>query len=212
MSRNMASKSYNPGNWALGESTHGPLRAPSPPQWAYRQRPEHRSPRRHAEIPPSRRLTKYRKDVQDPLQDSTCIVVPKNYSGPVTLGSSPPVLPYTHCQAIVVRDSHVIEDPLTSHKESSAYIRHGQHFVSRDDRDGGDKTWPSPPTRPQLRRLQTPELEPVADRVSFCACCPRSEAAYQMGRKKMDLQGRSTTSVDRRPSRVEDEVEVTKQC
>lgn len=191
----MASQSYNPGHLALGEATHEILRAPSPPQWACRQRPVQRSPRRHAATLPSKRIPQFRDDVQDSLEDSTRIIVPKNYSGSFPLHSSPQVLPYNHCQAAVGRGSHVIEHPLASQEESSAQIRRGQCFVSREDLDGGVKPRPSPPTRPQLRRLQTPELEPLRNFESFCTCCPRYETAYQLGREKMDLQRKSVTSI-----------------
>lgn len=45
-----------------------------------------------------------------------------------------------------------------------------------------------PPRTPQIRRLKTPELEPLHYSGRFCDCASCGEVRYQKGRAKMDSQ------------------------
>lgn len=55
-------------------------------------------------------------------------------------------------------------------------------------------TEPPPPPTPQIRRLPTPELEPLPCGDGFCDCLWCGEALYGKGREKMDGQREYLTS------------------
>lgn len=148
-------------------------------------------------------------DLQFSLEDKTGIMLAENYSGSFPLQSSAGVSAHSPCQATAGKHSQMIEDSSTSHKELSSHIRCGHDYVCWEDLEDGDKAWPTPPTRPQLRRLQTPELAPVRYHDRFCTCCPKSEIAYQLGREKMDVQRKFVIWM---ALGGEEEVEMTKQC
>ncbi len=52
---------------------------------------------------------------------------------------------------------------------------------------------PTPPSTPRITRLPTPDLEPLAPMLRFCAGCPSGaeEHRYREGRAKMDSQRES---------------------
>lgn len=187
-SRAMNSQSCNQGHLALVQPTQGSLHSQSPTQRTDRQSLMQPSSRRRTSPPQRMRIIKCYNDLQRSLEDTTGIMLAENYSGSFILQSSADVSPHIPCHATVGRCPQVIEDRSKVEKELSVHIRRGQDDVCWEDLEEGDKAWPSPPTRPQLRRLQTPELVPVKNQERFCTCCPKSETAYQFGREKMDVQ------------------------
>lgn len=53
---------------------------------------------------------------------------------------------------------------------------------------GQYKRMEQPQRTPQIRRLRTPDLEPLHDSARFCNCLSCGEVRYQEGRAKMDSQ------------------------
>lgn len=187
----MTSQSCNQGHLALVQPPRGSLHSQSSTQRTDRQSLVQRSSRRRTSTPQRKSVIKTHTDLQRSLEDSTGIMLAEDCSGSFILQSSAEVSPHIPCQATVDRYPQMIEDRTKSYKELSAHTRRGQDDVYWEDLEGEDKAWPSPPTRPQLRRLQTPELAPVKNHERFCTCCPKFESAYYLGREKMDYQRKS---------------------
>lgn len=130
----------------------------------------------------------HHNDTQKSLEDVTDMIMVRDYSCSPVPWPSPEVRVVIPHQVTVDRWAQVHESHSAPQLQMSTKIRDGPRRLSWANLETEDKALPSPPTTPQLRKLESPRLEPVKAGTYFCACHRTEKAVYQQAREKMDSQ------------------------